>query len=208
MSISYIKYSVGGEMDNLKQDYRWVKYVIGVSALLTVAYFIDDFDSMTTNNVIKALLWTIRNVIHISLLIGWGASLQQRIINVRVRRCLVSVSVLMIFWLTAKVLKWNFIPDRTYWFGRYLWYSYYIPMILIPLLGVFIIDYMGKPEEYRNHRRLYALYIPAFAILIGIFTNDLHQLAFSFPQGIDQFDFTFFSENSTLSPLRGSDLRC
>ena len=93
MSISYIKYSVGGEMDNLKQDYRWVKYVIGVSALLTVAYFIDDFDSMTTNNVIKALLWTIRNVIHISLLIGWGASLQQRIINVRVRRCLVSVSV-------------------------------------------------------------------------------------------------------------------
>mgnify|MGYP003467097869 FL=1 len=191
MSISYIKYSVGGEMDNLKQDYRWVKYVIGVSALLTVAYFIDDFDSMTTNNVIKALLWTIRNVIHISLLIGWGASLQQRIINVRVRRCLVSVSVLMIFWLTAKVLKWNFIPDRTYWFGRYLWYSYYIPMILIPLLGVFIIDYMGKPEEYRNHRRLYALYIPAFAILIGIFTNDLHQLAFSFPQGIDQFDFTY-----------------
>lgn len=178
-------------MDNLKQDYRWVKYVIGVSALLTVAYFIDDFDSMTTNNVIKALLWTIRNVIHISLLIGWGASLQQRIINVRVRRCLVSVSVLMIFWLTAKVLKWNFIPDRTYWFGRYLWYSYYIPMILIPLLGVFIIDYMGKPEEYRNHRRLYALYIPAFAILIGIFTNDLHQLAFSFPQGIDQFDFTY-----------------
>ena len=157
MSISYIKYSVGGEMDNLKQDYRWVKYVIGVSALLTVAYFIDDFDSMTTNNVIKALLWTIRNVIHISLLIGWGASLQQRIINVRVRRCLVSVSVLMIFWLTAKVLKWNFIPDRTYWFGRYLWYSYYIPMILIPLLGVFIIDYMGKPEEYRNHRRLCAL---------------------------------------------------
>ena len=178
-------------MNHLKTNNRYSQYTVGITVLLILAYWGDEFNGITTNSIINALLWTIRNVIHISLLIGWGASLQRRIINARVRRCLVSVSILMIFWLAAKIIKWNFIPDRMFWLGRYLWYSYYIPMILIPLMGVFIIDHMGKPEEYRSPHRITALYIPACSILLGIFTNDLHELAFSFPEGIEWYDYTY-----------------
>ena len=159
--------------------------------MLTVAYFVNQLDDMTTNTVTQALLRAIRSVIHISLLISWCASLRRRIMNAQVRRILVAISVLMAFWLTAKIIKYEFIADRSFWLGRYIWYSYYIPMIMIPLLGVFIIDHMGKPEGYRNPRWMNKLYIPAFAILIGIFTNDLHQLAFDFPQGIELFDYIY-----------------
>ena len=175
----------------MKKDNRWFGYFSCIAILLLVAYFMDEFDDLTANTVIQAAMRGLRGVIHISLLMGWCISLYRRIMNGQVRRSLIAVAALMIFWLTAKVIKYEFIADRTFWLGRYIWYSYYIPMILIPLLGIFIIDHMGKPEGYRNPRWMYALYIPAFTILIGIFTNDLHQLAFSFPEGIQLFDYTY-----------------
>ena len=178
-------------MTDVKRGNRLAQYAAVLTVLLIIAYLCNELDSITTNTVLQASMRGLRSVIHISLLIDWCVSLQRRIMNAQVRRSLVSVSILMIFWLTAKVIKYEFIADRTFWLGRYIWYSYYVPMILIPLLGVFIIDHMRKPERYRNPRWMNALYIPAFAILGGIFTNDLHKLAFSFPDGIKQFDYTY-----------------
>lgn len=175
----------------MKREHRWILYAFAVTSLLLLGYWMNELDELTTNTVMQAFVRAVRNVIHVSLIISWCIALQRRIMNVQVRRSLIAISILMAFWLTAKVIKYEFIFDRTFWFGRYIWYSYYIPMILIPLLGVFIVDHMGKPEGYRNPRWMNALYIPAFVILIGVFTNDLHQLAFAFPKGIEQFDYTY-----------------
>ncbi|MBR5270404.1 MAG: hypothetical protein IKU21_07880 [Anaerotignum sp.] len=175
----------------MKKNCHLVNYAVAIICLLLLAYFIDLLDHMTENTVLQALLRTVRNGIHISLLAGWCTTLQRRIINAQVRHRLIAVSILMGFWLTAKVVKYEFIASRIFWLGRYIWYSYYIPMILIPLMGFFIIDHIGKPEGYRNPRRMNFLYIPALAILAGIFTNDLHQLAFTFPEGIELFDSTY-----------------
>ena len=183
--------NAGREMEKLKKELRWYRYALGVALLLFAGYVMDIFDSKTADTVLQALLRGMRSMIHISLLMGWCVTLQQRIINPQVRRSMIALGSLMAFWLTAKVIKYEFIDDRTFWLGRYLWYGYYIPMILIPLLGVFIIDHMGKPEGYRNPGWMKALYIPAFAILLGIFTNDLHGLTFRFPNGIDQFDYDY-----------------
>ena len=178
-------------MIDLKQNNGYLGTALCISALLIVAYLMDQYAILSAHAVVQASMRALRCVIHISLLIHWCTSLHRRIMNEEVRRSLVSVSLLMIFWLTAKDIKYEFIADRTFWLGRYIWYSYYVPMILIPLYGVFIIDHMGKPEGYRNPRWMNALYVPAFAILIGIFTNDLHGLAFSFPAGIECFDDTY-----------------
>ena len=175
----------------MKKDLHWVRYALGVALLLFAGYVMNVYDSKTTDTVVQALLRGMRSLIHISLLVGWCVTLQQRILNPQMRRCMIALGALMVFWLTAKVIKYEFVGDRTYWLGRYLWYGYYIPMILIPLLGVFIIDHMGKPEGYRNPRWMKMLYIPAFAILLGIFTNDLHGLAFSFHNGIERFDYDY-----------------
>ena len=179
------------EMNCMKKNWHLVHYAVAVICLLLTAYSVDLLDNMTADTVLQALMRTVRNVIHISLLTAWCITLQRRIINVQVRHRLVAVSILMAFWLTAKVIKYEFIASRYFWLGRYIWYSYYIPMILIPLMGFFIIDHIGKPEGYRNPRWMNFLYIPAFAILAGIFTNDLHQLTFTFPEGIEMFDSTY-----------------
>jgi len=172
----------------MKNNNREIRYAVGVACLILAAYVMDTLDDMTASAVLQAFFLTIRNVIHITLILSWCVSLHHRILNVQVRRHIVGTGLLMAFWLTAKAVKYEFIASRLFFLGRYIWYSYYIPMILIPLFGIFIIDHIGKPEEYRNPQWMNSLYIPAFAILAGIFTNDLHQLAFSFPQGIDMYD--------------------
>ena len=172
----------------LKVRMKIVKYAILVAVLICIAWMMDTVDNMVEDAVLQTFFLAIRNLIHISLIVSWCASLYRRILNKQVRYYMIANGLLMAFWLTAKAIKYEFISDRMYFLGRYIWYSYYIPMILIPLLGVFIIDHIGKPEDYRIPKKMYYLFVPAGLILVGIFTNDLHQLAFSFPEGIEWFD--------------------
>jgi len=172
----------------LKVKLTVIKKAILVTILICIAWAMDTVDNMVESAVLQVFFLTVRNLIHISLIISWCASLYRRILNKQVRQYMIANGLLMAFWLTAKAIKYDFISSRMYFLGRYIWYSYYIPMILIPLLGVFIIDHMGKPEDYRIPKKLYYLFVPAGLILVGIFTNDLHQLAFSFPEGIEWFD--------------------
>ena len=56
-------------------------------------------------------------------------------------------------------------------------------MVFVPLLGVFIIDHIGKAENYKTPNGLKYMYIPATFLVTAVFTNDLHNLVFSFPGG-------------------------
>lgn len=178
----------GGGKPMIKVKMTVVRYAVLVAALICIAWMMDTVDDMVEDAVLQAFFLAIRNLIHISLIVSWCTSLYRRILNKQVRQYMITTALLMAFWLMAKAIKYEFIASRLYFLGRYIWYSYYIPMILIPLFGVFIIDHIGKPEDYRIPKKMYYLYIPAGLILVGIFTNDLHQLAFSFPEGIEWFD--------------------
>ena len=37
--------------------------------------------------------------------------------------------------------------------ARYLWYLYYLPIIFIPLLGVYIAIFLGKSENYQLSKK-------------------------------------------------------
>ena len=96
----------------MEKDRNLIWYAIGATGLIVIAYLMDLLDSVTTNVVMQAFMRGIRSVIHISLLISWCVSLQRRIINPQVRRSIVTVGALLAFWLTAKVIKYEFIVDR------------------------------------------------------------------------------------------------
>ena len=162
-----------------------VIYAIGVAALLVIAYYSRAFHTQVDEPIIKMLLVMIRSVIQISLVIGWCSSVGTRIINKQVRHYLIAVGILLAFWLILRTCKWEFIAQNGTHLGRYLWYAYYIPMVFVPLLGVFIIDHIGKAENYNTPRRMKYLYIPAVLLVLSVFTNDLHQCVFSFPNGIE-----------------------
>ena len=133
----------------------------------------------------------LRSTIHISLLICWCVSLYRRLVNNQIRRIIMGTGVLMAVWLLAKTVKYEFLVQTTDALGRYMWYSYYIPMIFIPLFGVFIIDHMGKPEGYSSPRYMRYLYIPAAVMLLTVFTNDAHQLVFRFYDGFAGYDKSY-----------------
>ncbi len=122
----------------------------------------------------------IRSAIYIELFIAWGVSLHRRIIQPQVRRYLTSISVLVVFWMTVRTIRYSL--DECMWLMRYLWYLYYLPMLLIPLLAVFVALSLGKPDNFRLSKWTGLLYIPTAALLLLVLTNDLHQFVFVFPE--------------------------
>ena len=121
----------------------------------------------------------LRSVIYIGLFTAWGISVRGRIIQPQVRRYLTSISGLMVFWVTARTIRYIIAEDP--WVLRHLWYLYYLPMLFIPLLAVFVALSLGKPERFRLPEWTNLLYIPTAALFLLVLTNDLHQLVFVFP---------------------------
>ena len=161
---------------------------ISVAIWLIVAYAFRLIALNVSDVFVKTILTILRSVIHIALVSLWCYSVYHRVVNKQVRNLLLVVGSLMLFWILSKTIKIEFFPNITDIAIRYMWYGYYIPMILIPLIGIFITMYIGKPYNYKKPSWTYLFYIPALILLVGIFTNDLHNWAFTFPNGIENFN--------------------
>ena len=138
--------------------------------------------------ILATLLIYLRGVIHLSLALVWTVSVYNRITNKQARSLVLSVGILMLVWIITKTAKYEFFPNNTEPLARYLWYCFYVPILLIPLNGIFVAQYIRKPDDYRLPKWVYLFYIPAFLLLGSILTNDLHNLVFAFPNGIENFD--------------------
>lgn len=127
---------------------------------------------------------------YIAMLGFWGFSIYNRIMHTHIRFYLLSIAFLMSLWIFFRSLKNNPIGfDDT--MARLLWYSYYIPIILIPLMSFLTSLSIGKSENRPLFRGHYYLCVPAL-LLIGLtLTNDFHQKAFSFYQGFAKWSSTY-----------------
>lgn len=123
-------------------------------------------------------------MIYLGILVSWGVSVYDRIVNKSIRRYLMALAALMILWMLARTLR-HTVFLFVYPFGMWCWYAYYISMNLIPVLCLFAAKYIGKPEEYQLPKKWKLLYIPSLILIIGILTNDLHELAFRFHMGYE-----------------------
>lgn len=133
------------------------------------------------NGFHKLLTGLIRSGIYIFLFAAWSVSLQNRIMQRWQRRYMTGIAASMVFWFLVRTLKFHFIPEETMPdVIRALWYCYYIPMLLIPMLSLFTAVSLGKPEQYRPPRRLHLLWIPTLLLILTVLTNDLHQTVFVF----------------------------
>ena len=124
----------------------------------------------------------IRAVLYLLLFSLWGYSLDRRIIQTQALHCLRLTAALMLVWLVLRTLKYEFVTDLTV--ARYIWYLYYLPMLFIPLLGVYIALSLGKSEEFRLTGRIGALAIIPAVLFLLVITNDLHQQMFAFSSGV------------------------
>ena len=167
------------------------KTALVVALMMAVAFVFRMIYEDLPNAMLQAIMCTTRDAIHISLLISWVLSLHRRLVNKNVRRIMLIVGGLMIFWLIDKIVKWDFTGSVTHPLVRYLWYGFYVGMLFVPTLGAFIINYLGKPENYTHPKKLNYLLIPPIIMLIAVFTNDLHQKVFVFYNGFINFDLEY-----------------
>lgn len=117
----------------------------------------------------------------------WLVQIRRRVIRPEERKYLELTAVLLLFLIIIKTVKYVFVPSGS-WFSRYIWYLYYFPQTFIVVSMLFAVLHTGLAYGTQMDQRWKLLYIPAAAIVGGILTNDLHQLAFSFPQGIEMWD--------------------
>ena len=109
----------------------------------------------------------------------WISKLQKRLLQSSVRRNLIAVAFLILFWMVLRTMKYEFLPEY-HFTCRFAWYLYYLPMIFIPLLMFFSVLQIGRPQARPISKWWSLLYLPAALLLLLVLTNDIHQLAFRF----------------------------
>lgn len=167
---------------------RSVSYLLLITALLLFAYCLRFvFHPMTENSLLAIGMMTLRWAIQVPMTVVWIVSIRRRILNTSIRHMLLTVGGLLLLWQLVRIIKYDYVII-TEPIGRYCWYSFYIAMILVPLIGVFVVDHIGKPEGYRSPAWMKYLFIPALFLLGTVFTNDLHQLVFTFPNGFESYN--------------------
>ena len=167
---------------------RSVTYLLLIGTALLFAYALRFvFHPMTEDSLLAISMMTLRWAIQVPLTVAWCVSIRRRILNTSIRKMLLTVGGLLLLWQLVRIIKYDYVII-TEPIGRYCWYSFYIAMILVPLIGVFVVDHIGKPEGYRSPVWMRYLFIPALFLLGTVFTNDLHQLVFTFPNGFEAYN--------------------
>lgn len=123
---------------------------------------------------------SLRAGIYIGMFALWGVSLRRRTVQPQVRRYFTVIPVLMIVWITARLIRYSFTDDP--WLSRHLWYLYYLGMQFIPCLAVLVSLSLGKPENFLLSKWTKLLYIPTALFFLLVMANDFHQLVFVFPE--------------------------
>ena len=119
-----------------------------------------------------------RNCIYLGIYCAWVIYLEKHVVHKKMRRCLTAIGCLMVFWFFVRTVKFHILHDPL---GEHVcWYLYYIPTILIPVLGLAAAMFFGEKDEEKTVRRIKILLTVAVVLIVSVFTNDLHQMVFHF----------------------------
>lgn len=121
----------------------------------------------------------------------WGVLVYLRCLDYVLRRRLVAVATICALWMIEVILKYK---SFTPFYATILWYLYYVPMTLVPLLYQLCGLRLAGPEQHRAGRRYRtALWVAAILLIGFVLTNDFHQQVFHFDRSSDTWsnDYTY-----------------
>lgn len=156
----------------------WLCRAVIVTLMIVTAILCRAYDRLAPTGT---PLGFVRSFIYMGLFSWWGASVRGRVLQFQARQLLTMIACLMLFWIFVRSLKYYivFSPNLIRW----IWYSYYIPMLMIPLFFLLTAMSLGKPEHYRLPKWSAALCAITLMMVLFVLSNDCHRLVFSFPEG-------------------------
>lgn len=132
----------------------------------------------TDNNLLRALADQCRTSIYLGIYCAWVIYLNKHIVHKRMRQCLTAIGCLMVFWFFLRTIKYHVFQDPLS--THICWYLYYLPMLLIPTLGLNAALLLEEKENAKIRKNHVLLLFFAAVLIICVFTNDLHQQVFRF----------------------------
>ena len=121
----------------------------------------------------------------------WGVLTYLRCLDYVLRRRLVAIATICTLWMIEVIFKYkSFTPH----YATLLWYLYYVPMTLIPLLYQLCGMRLAGVGQHRAGRRYRtALWIAAALLVAFVLTNDLHRQVFHFDRASETWsnDYTY-----------------
>ena len=121
----------------------------------------------------------------------WGVLVYLRCLDYVLRRRLVAVATICALWMIEVILKYK---SFTPFYATILWYLYYVPMTLVPLLYQLCGLRLAGLEQHRAGRRYRTVLWVVAILLIGfVLTNDFHRQVFHFDRASDTWsnDYTY-----------------
>lgn len=149
--------------------------------LFILAGIIHTMDFSDSNIFLEVIKTIGINIIYTGLALFWGISLHQRVMQKNILHYLQIMDAGIVLWMILRYVKYEFFVGTA---ARYLWYLYYLPQIIVPLVLFYCVLSIGRRENESIDRKWYLLLIPACVLFIGIMTNDFHNLAFKFQPGM------------------------
>ena len=118
----------------------------------------------------------------------------EHIIDRATRGLLMGIAGLITLWMLLRGAKYIAF-EETETVARHLWYCYYLPILLIPLLSLLAALAVARRPGWRpplSRRVLMSISTAVTAaLLLLILTNDLHQWAFRFLPGFTHWDSNY-----------------
>ena len=158
-------------------------YVAVAAFFFLTACVLQTVDDYISDLFVKKTIALLTQYIFFGLLAYWTASVISRISDKSICSGIIVAIALMGGILFVRLLKYHVFYEETA--TRYLWYSYYIPQCIAPVVLLLTILGMGRQEGRPLSKGWYMLFLPAAMLIILVFTNDLHEQVFSFAEGLE-----------------------
>ena len=117
------------------------------------------------------------SVLYSTLLIAWAVTIKRRVLQMRLRRCLIAAAMLLLALFVLRLCRWVFFA----WSlaaDRFLWLLYYIPYTAVPLLSLCAALCVGRGAEEPSRTVPILLWGVWSLLAAGFMTNDLHHWVF------------------------------
>lgn len=124
---------------------------------------------------------TQQTVLALAIYTIWLILLYIRIFDKTLKKYVLSIGVLLVFWMAIRMVK----RYTTGYVTEILWYLYYIPLLIIPTFYYNCSSYLINSKNKK--RRIVAIIISIILFLLVI-TNSLHNIVFKIKSNINDYN--------------------
>ncbi len=124
---------------------------------------------------------TQQTVLALAIYTIWLTLLYIRIFDKTLKKYVLSIGVLLVFWMIIRIIK----PYTTGTITELIWYLYYIPLLFIPTFYYNCSSYLINSK---NKKRRIATIIISTILFFLVITNSLHNIVFKIKSNINDYN--------------------